>query len=179
MNNLDWRTAVNELEELTVQLKEAKFPHIGSIGFCMGGGLSLALASQLCTTKNPLQAAVTCYGTPPGELYDVRTITSVTPVQGHFGGKDTMKGFSDPVAADALEFKLKTHTTAESTIYRYPEQGHAFLNGEPWSVEQRKKLGFVEKDSDPMSNEEQVRDLAWLRINAFFVQNLSSRQQTV
>ncbi|KAI8337591.1 dienelactone hydrolase [Chlamydoabsidia padenii] len=179
MNNLDWPTAISELEELVGQLKEAKFSNIGSIGFCMGGGLSLALATHMAKTRHPLKAAVTCYGTPPGELYDVREITTVTPVQGHFGGKDTLKGLSDPIAADALEFKLKTYNTAESTIYRYPEQGHAFLNDEEWSVEQRKELGFVDKSIDPKTTEEQVRDLAWSRITSFFVQHLSNRQQSV
>jgi hypothetical protein len=53
----------------------------------MGGGLSLALATQLASTPHPLLAAVTCYGTPPKDLFDVREITKVTPVQGHFGDK--------------------------------------------------------------------------------------------
>ncbi|SAM07227.1 hypothetical protein [Absidia glauca] len=165
MNNLDWKKAIQELEELVDQLKEAKFSNIGSIGFCMGGGLSLALATHMAKTKTPLKAAVSCYGTPPGQLFDVREITTVTPVQGHF--------------ADALEFNLKTYNTAESTIYRYPEQGHAFLNDEEWSVEQRKALGFVDKASDPKTSEQQVRDLAWSRITSFFVQHLSNRQQSI
>jgi carboxymethylenebutenolidase len=74
---------------------------------------------------------------------------------------------------------LKTYNTAESTIYRYPEQGHAFLNDEEWSVEQRKALGFVDKASDPKTSELQVRELAWSRITSFFVQHLSNRQQSV
>jgi carboxymethylenebutenolidase len=57
----------------------------------MGGGLSLALATHMAKTKTPLKAAVSCYGTPPGQLFDVREITTVTPVQGHFGGKVTRK----------------------------------------------------------------------------------------
>ncbi|KAI8081278.1 dienelactone hydrolase [Halteromyces radiatus] len=180
MKNLDWRNAISELQQLTLQLHEAKYPSVGSIGFCMGGGLSLALASHLATaSKYPLKACVSCYGTPPGDLYDVRDITTVTPVQGHFGGKDTMKGFSDPEAADALEFNLRIHKTAESIIYRYPEQGHAFMNDEEWSIEQRKNLGFVDKTSDPKVTEQQVRELAWSRINSFFVQHLSNRQQSV
>lgn len=61
----------------------------------MGGGLSLALATQL--NNPPLKAAVSCYGTPPAD-FDVSKITSATAVQGHFGGKDAMAGFSDPAA---------------------------------------------------------------------------------
>jgi carboxymethylenebutenolidase len=64
---------------------------LGSIGFCMGGGLSLALATHLANTSHPLVAAVTCYGTPPKDIFDVREITKSTPVQGHFGAKVSLK----------------------------------------------------------------------------------------
>ncbi|KAI9492302.1 dienelactone hydrolase [Zychaea mexicana] len=172
MSNLDWRTAIGELAELTDQLYAAKYRDIGSIGFCMGGGLSLALASRMADTKNPLKAAVTCYGTPPADIFDVRNITTLTAVQGHFGGRDTMAGFSDPTTADALEFNLKTHNLKDVEIFRYPEQGHAFLNDLDWNVEKRKELGFVSKDIDPKTAESDVRRLAWTRISNFFIQNL-------
>ncbi|KAF7731885.1 hypothetical protein EC973_007716 [Apophysomyces ossiformis] len=173
MHELDWKVAVQELEQLTVQLRQAKYPQIGTIGFCMGGGLSLALASKLAETKHPLAAAITCYGTPPGDVFDVRTITKATPVQGHFGGLDKMKGFSDPAAADALEFQLFNNKGVEATIYRYPDQGHAFLNDNEWSIEQRKVLGFIDKKADPKKDEQSVRDLAWSRIYEFFSRHFS------
>lgn len=166
----------------------------GSIGFCMGGGLSLALAARLAETQHPLHAAVTCYGTPPRDHFDVRNITKVTPVQGHFGGKDEMKGFSDPEAgkprsvtdhfdmhvptvflADALEFSLNISKLQPAQVYRYPEQGHAFLNDDDWSIEKRKELGFVDKTSEPKEQEKAVRDLAWSRISEFFVTHLGGR----
>ncbi|CDH54501.1 protein usf [Lichtheimia corymbifera JMRC:FSU:9682] len=173
MNNLDWKTAVNELQELTEQLYETKHPNVGSIGFCMGGGLSLALASRMASTPHALRAAVTCYGTPPSELFEPRLFGSQrTAIQGHFGGKDTMKGFSDPDAADALEFNLKSNNAGDVQIYRYPDQGHAFLNDDDWSIEKRKELGFVDKNIDPKSAEVKVRDLAWSRISQFFIQKL-------
>lgn len=62
--------------------------NVGSIGFCMGGGLSLALASRMSSTPHALRAAVTCYGTPPSELFEPRLFGSQrTAIQGHFGGK--------------------------------------------------------------------------------------------
>ncbi|KAI8146303.1 dienelactone hydrolase [Fennellomyces sp. T-0311] len=172
MNSLDWRAAVGELTELTQQLYEAKYRNVGSIGFCMGGGLSLALASRMAEKPRPLKAAVTCYGTPPADLFDVRDITRQTAVQGHFGGKDTMAGFSDPAAADALEFNLKENALKAAEIFRYPDQGHAFLNDTDWSIQKRKELGFVNKDADPKSAELKIRDLAWSRISTFFINNL-------
>jgi dienelactone hydrolase len=53
----------------------------------MGGALSLALASQAAVNEMPLQAAVSCYGIPPADAFDVTKITNATPIQGHFGGK--------------------------------------------------------------------------------------------
>lgn len=64
----------------------------------MGGALSLVLATVLADTEQPLQAAVTCYGTPSADAFDMTKITNATAVQGHFGGKDSMAGFSDPAA---------------------------------------------------------------------------------
>ncbi|ORY97394.1 dienelactone hydrolase [Syncephalastrum racemosum] len=175
MGGLDWKQAVHELQELSDGLREAKFPVQGSIGFCMGGGLSLALAARLAETRHPLQAAVTCYGTAPRDQFDVRNITKVTPVQGHFGGKDEMKGFSDPDAADALEFELNISKLQPAEVYRYPEQGHAFMNDDDWSIEKRKELGFVDKTSEPKEQEKTVRDLAWSRISEFFVTHLGGK----
>ncbi|KAI7854477.1 dienelactone hydrolase [Circinella umbellata] len=178
MSNLNWRNAIGELSELNDQLYEARYRDVGAIGFCMGGGLSLALATTLVKTKRPLKAVVTCYGTPPAELFDVRDITTRTPVQGHFGGQDKMVGFSDPAAADALEFDLKTNKNAEANIFRYPNQGHAFLNDLDWNVEKRKELGFVDKKSDPIKDEEGVRFQAWDRISQFFTKNLGGESRT-
>lgn len=58
-------------------------------------------------------------------------------------------------------------------IHIYPEQGHAFLNDDDWSVEKRKELNFVEKDKEPISAEQEVRDLAWGRIYAYFIKHLN------
>ncbi|KAJ2958965.1 hypothetical protein NQZ79_g5523 [Umbelopsis isabellina] len=173
MNGLDWRTAMRELDELVGQLRAAKYTKLGSIGFCMGGGLSLALAEHLSGTSHPLKAAVTCYGTPPKDIFDVREITKVTPVQGHFGGKDSMEGLSDPATVDALEFNLQNapNRKADVEIYRYPDLGHAFLNDETWSVKMRKELGMVDKSKDVIHEEEDDRLRAWNRITQFFISN--------
>jgi carboxymethylenebutenolidase len=69
-----------------------------------------------------------------------------------------------------LETKLRH--LKEATIYRYPEQGHAFLNEDTWAVDKRKELGFVDKNIDPKADEKSVRDLAWSRITGFLVSHL-------
>ncbi|KAG2218248.1 hypothetical protein INT45_006249 [Circinella minor] len=167
MTNLDWNVAIGELETLAKTLNAEGYTKLGAIGFCMGGGLSLALASTL---ERPLKAAITCYGTTP-DTFDVTKITSATAVQGHFGGKDAMEGFSDPAAANKLEHDLKN--ASDVNIYRYPEQGHAFLNDDDWSIEKRKELGFVDKDIEPRSHEQAIRDEAWNRIYTYFIKHLA------
>jgi carboxymethylenebutenolidase len=72
--------------------------------------------------------------------------------------------------ADALEAKL--HHLKEATIYRYPQQGHAFLNEDTWAIDKRKELGFVDKNIDPKADEKSVRDLAWSRITSFLITHL-------
>jgi hypothetical protein len=59
-----------------------------------------------------------------------------------------------------LELEIKNNTK-DVEIYRYPEQGHAFLDDDDWIVENRKELGFVKKDIEPFSAEG-VRDQAWV-----------------
>lgn len=58
-------------------------------------------------------------------------------------------------------------------VWRYPEQGHAFLNDDDWSVVMRKELNFVEKDIEPISAEQAVRDQAWERIFSYLIKHLS------
>ncbi|CAO3691113.1 hypothetical protein G6F70_006525 [Rhizopus microsporus] len=170
MSKLDWNVAIGEIEQLIDNLNNQGYDRIGSIGFCMGGGLSFALAADAAKRGKPIQAAVGCYGTPP-DHFDLSLIKD-TAIQGHFGGKDKMAGFSDPAAADALETRLKN--AKEVNIYRYPEQGHAFLNADTWGVNVRKELGFLEKDKDAIVEEKDIRDQAWGRIFNFFTKHLSS-----
>ncbi|KAI8141195.1 hypothetical protein BJV82DRAFT_670819 [Fennellomyces sp. T-0311] len=134
--------------------------------------LYLNLAFLFVEALNTVKAAVTCYGTSPADLFDVRSITRQTAVQGHLGGKDTICGFSDPAAADVLEFNLEENALKTAEIFRYPDQGHAFLNGTDRSAQKRNELRFVNKDTDPKSAALKVRDLVWPRISAFFINNL-------
>ncbi|KAF7723772.1 hypothetical protein EC973_001685 [Apophysomyces ossiformis] len=170
MSHLDWKEAVESLKQLANNLRQEKYTKIGAVGFCMGGALAIALSTAAAEANEPIQAAVACYGRPPADQFDVKKITNATAVQGHFGGKDTMAGFSDPAAADDLEAGLVN--AKQVAIYRYPEQGHAFLNDEDWSISMRKELGFVDKDIDVKTAEQATRDLAWSRMYSFFAEHL-------
>jgi carboxymethylenebutenolidase len=101
MSNQDWPGAVADIGGAARFLKAEGSPKVGVTGFCMGGALALAAAVLV----PELDAAAPFYGVPNPGLADTKKVR--VPVQGHFGGQDPMKGFSDPLAAADLEENLK------------------------------------------------------------------------
>jgi carboxymethylenebutenolidase len=91
---------------------------IGSIGFCMGGGLSLLLA---CRNEH-LTAAVVFYGRNPSPIDQVKNIQC--PVLGNYAGADMAITESD------INLLKQTLTKYKKTfdIKTYPEAPHAFFN---------------------------------------------------
>eukprot|EP00567_Pseudictyota_dubia_P013210 CAMPEP_0197438958 /NCGR_PEP_ID=MMETSP1175-20131217/5814_1 /TAXON_ID=1003142 /ORGANISM="Triceratium dubium, Strain CCMP147" /LENGTH=237 /DNA_ID=CAMNT_0042968779 /DNA_START=91 /DNA_END=804 /DNA_ORIENTATION=- len=167
MDNLDFKNAVDEIETLCKDLqKDDADRKIGVTGFCMGGALTLATAALV---EKPLAACAPFYGIPPAELCDVATIRSKTPIQGHFGDLDGFEGFTCPKSVAALEEKLgaaKGDDLKPCEILHYEKEGHAFMNTDAFSVEQRKALNFP-GDFDP-----ETQKLAWSRLSDFLKKNL-------
>ena len=91
---------------------------VGTIGFCMGGALSLYAAS-----KNPqVGACVVFYGIHPNVKPDLRSLEA--PVLGIYAERD---GSVTPDVVRDLEAKLKgLGKSAEMHIY--PNVDHAFFN---------------------------------------------------
>jgi carboxymethylenebutenolidase len=113
---------------------------IGSIGWCMGGGYSLAAALNV----DSLAAAVVCYGRLVTDAEEIKKIGC--PVLGIFGEED--RGIP---AESVREFEkaAKAHgKDVETGIYK--GAGHAFMNPS-------NKSGFREK----------VTQDAWSRIYKF------------
>jgi carboxymethylenebutenolidase len=91
---------------------------IGVIGWCMGGGYALALA----TNEPRLAAASINYGRL---VTDPATIAKIhAPILGNFGGKDRGISADDVKAFDAA---LKA-AGKEADIKMYPQSGHGFMN---------------------------------------------------
>jgi len=91
---------------------------VGSVGFCMGGGLSLYLA-----TIKPIDACVIYYGVMPAEANpDYTKIKG--PVLGHYADKDA---WASPEAARKLEDQLKK-LGQTVTFHTYKDTQHAFFN---------------------------------------------------
>jgi carboxymethylenebutenolidase len=119
---------------------------IGVIGWCMGGGYALALATE----EPGLAAAVAYYGAPPTDPAAIARIKA--PILGNFGGDD--KGPS-PDDVRAFEAAMKKAGKAVD-VKIYEGAPHAFANvNNPWK-------GY---------REAAAKD-AWARTTAFFGRHL-------
>jgi carboxymethylenebutenolidase len=119
---------------------------VGSVGFCLGGGLSVWAASA-----NPSVAAtVTYYYVMPHGKPDFSKING--PVIGQFGTKDEFVSVDD---AKALEKEMRD-AGVDVEFYFY-EAGHAFFNDTD-------RLGTYNKDA---------AQLSWQRTIDFYRENLT------
>jgi carboxymethylenebutenolidase len=91
---------------------------IGSIGWCMGGGLSL----QLAVHEPRLAVCVVNYGAMPTDPADIQKIRA--PVLGNFGAED--RGIP-PTAVQAFERAMK-EAGKSINVKIYEGAGHAFEN---------------------------------------------------
>jgi carboxymethylenebutenolidase len=112
---------------------------VGSVGFCLGGGLSLWAAAN-CSR---VTAAVTYYYVMPHGKPDFANIKG--PVLGHFGTADE---FISHAEAQALESELAEAGVDVSFNY-YDDAGHAFFND-------TNRLGTHDPDAAQLSWERTV-----------------------
>jgi carboxymethylenebutenolidase len=97
--------------------KNASNGKVGSVGFCLGGGLSLYVS-----TLRPMDATVIYYGALPGVQPDLSKIAG--PVLGHYAEHD---GWASPEAAAALKTQL-TDGGATVEFHQYDGTEHGFFN---------------------------------------------------
>lgn len=122
------------------------FPHgVGCVGFCMGGALSLVLA-----TRRPVGAAVVYYGLPNKEPDYSKVEGSVLI---HFAEHD---GWASAENAQPMLDKLDA-LGIETEVHTYPGTSHAFFN-----------------DSRPEVYDKQAAELSWSTTIEFFRKHLVS-----
>ena len=117
---------------------------VGTVGFCMGGQLSLYAASK----NDKVGACVVYYGIHPNVKPDLENLKA--PVLGFFAERDA---YVTPAVARELERKLKEHGKAVE-IHIYPDTDHAFFN-----------------DTREVYNGDAAQD-TWRRTLEFFRKNL-------
>ena len=118
---------------------------VGTVGFCMGGALSLYAASK----NERVGACVVFYGIHPKVEPDFEALRA--PVLGIFAEKDSMV---TPETVRALEEKVRGHGKSIET-HTYPGTDHAFFN-----------------DTRPEVYDAEAAADAWRRPIEFFRKNL-------
>jgi carboxymethylenebutenolidase len=120
---------------------------VGSVGFCFGGRMSLALSAL-----RPVNAVCTFYGGGMQNVFDQLRTNLKAPVLGFFGDADV----SIP-AGTIQEFdKLLDDVGVEHEVITYPNSGHAFF-----------------RDSDPSVYKPEASKDAWEHAKKFFAKNLN------
>jgi carboxymethylenebutenolidase len=139
----DLSGAVDEL------VRRSAGQQVGVIGFCMGGGLALVLATQ---RPDAVAAVVPCYGVIPWPDAQPDYAAMSAALLGHYAEKDD---FFTPEAAAALGEQLRA-LGKEAEIFVYPGTDHAFFN-----------------DTRPEVHDAEASALLWERSLAFFSSRLS------
>ena len=119
---------------------------VGSVGFCFGGRMSLALG-----ISRPLDAICTFYGGGMQRLFD-QLGSLKSPVLGLFGDKDLSIPVGTVEQFDQLLGKIGVH----HEVIVYPDSGHAFF-----------------RDTDPKVYKPAAAQDAWSRVTQFFKDNLN------
>ena len=110
----DLRGAISHL----LSLEGTSGNKVGTVGFCMGGALSLYAAS-----KNPqVGACVVFYGIHPNVKPDLASLQA--PVLGIYAERDAYVG---PAVVHELESQLKQHGKS-AEMHIYPGLDHGFFN---------------------------------------------------
>jgi carboxymethylenebutenolidase len=118
---------------------------VGSVGFCLGGGLSLYVS-----TLKPVDATVIYYGVLPGVQPDLTKLKG--PVLGHYAEHDD---WANHDVATALAGQIKAAGgTAE--FHFYDGTSHGFFN-----------------DTRPEAHNAEASKLTWERTLAFYKKHLS------
>jgi carboxymethylenebutenolidase len=121
--------------------------HVGSVGFCFGGRMSLALS-----TLRPVDAVCTFYGGGMQTIFEHLRAKLKAPVLGLFGDADV----SIPAGTIEEFDKLLDEVGVEHQIITYPNSGHAFF-----------------RDSDPNVYKPEASKDAWERVKTFFAKHLN------
>ncbi len=142
---LDIPRAEKDLRGAVAYLKKETGSNVGTVGFCMGGALSLFAA---CSNGDDVGACVDFYGGHPAVKYDFANLKA--PVLGIWAEHDD---FVNPMLP-AIEEGIKS-TGVHYESKQYPGTAHAFFN-----------------DTNKDGYDKAAADDAWNRTLAFYSAHL-------
>jgi carboxymethylenebutenolidase len=144
---LNIEQAEKDLRGAVAYLSDLTNAPVGTVGFCMGGALSLFAA---CKTGDRVGACVDFYGGHPAVTYDWDSLTA--PVLGIWAAHDDFVNPNVPRFEQALKDRNRDYE-----FITYPDTQHAFFNDE---------------HPEPQYNPVAAAD-AWEKTIAFFRDKLS------
>jgi carboxymethylenebutenolidase len=144
-----WQAVAEDTGAAVTYLKglpEVRGDRVGVVGFCWGGAMTFAVATQV----RGLRAAVVYYGASPNPIDLVKNIEA--SVLAHYGGEDPGVNKTIPAAEEAMKKYNKSYT------YKiFPGAKHAFNN-----------------DTNPDRYHPEAAKEAWGRSLEFFKKHLQS-----
>jgi carboxymethylenebutenolidase len=131
----------------------AKLPesHVGVIGFCIGGGLALAVGREFGVVS-----------TNYGDLPPVDVLRGSPPIIACYGGKDVL------FRGKAARLRERMNVIGgELEVHTFPTAGHAFLTDGDHPIASALTRPLMQVHYDPA-----VAEDAWQKILAFFERTL-------
>jgi len=144
MMALDLEKAGRDMSGAVDLLRDKGNGRVGVVGFCMGGGLALVLATQ---RPDVVSAVVPFYGLIPWKDVQPDYSQLGASVQGHYAAEDRS---ATPDAVRSLEATLRENGV-DVEMFIYPGADHAFFN-----------------DARPEVYDAEAAELAWSRTIEFF-----------
>lgn len=138
--------AITDMSGAIAYLRGNGASKVGCVGFCMGGALSIVLA-----TRAPVDAAVAYYGLPSQSMGDVDYSKLQGPVLGHFAEHDD---WASPVTPGEVIGQIQA-VGKSAEMHVYEGTHHAFFN-----------------DSRPEVYDADAAGKSWERTIDFFRANL-------